>query len=38
MNLKFKVFLKKIDDQYGYIDEQTPAEVASKVLLYSRDI
>lgn len=38
INVKFKVGLQKIDDMYKYIDEQTPAEVASKILLFSRDM
>ncbi len=37
-NVKFKNFVKKIEDQYAYIDQQTPAEVASKILVYSREI
>lgn len=36
--MKFKVGLQKIDDLYKYIDESTPAEVASKILLFSRDM
>eukprot|EP00347_Sterkiella_histriomuscorum_P023819 403333278 len=37
-NTKFKNFLKKIDDLHAYADQLTPAEVASKILVYSRDI
>jgi hypothetical protein len=30
--------LKKIDDMYSYVDPSTPGEVASKILVYSRDV
>jgi len=38
LNAKFKTFLAKVDDLYSYMDEGTPAEVASKILIYSRDV
>ena len=38
LNVKFKVFLQKIDDLYSYMDEGIPAEVASKMLVYSREV
>ena len=37
-NQKPKAFLNKCKDLYGNIDEQTPWEVASKILLYSRNL
>jgi Sec7-like guanine-nucleotide exchange factor len=37
-NIKYKNFMTKIEDMYAYVDGDTPAEVASKILVYSRDI
>lgn len=36
--MKFKTFLQKLDDMYSYMDPETPAEVASKILTYSREV
>ena len=38
MNIKFKNFLQKVDDAYSFMDPGTPAEVASKILAYSREV
>ena len=38
LNAKYKNFLNKLDDLYSYMEVQTPAEVASKMLAYSRDV
>jgi hypothetical protein len=38
VNVKFKIFLQKIEDMYSYMDPTTPAEVASKILVFSRDV
>lgn len=37
-NHKFKIFLQKIEDMYAYVDAETPHEVASKILVYSREL
>jgi hypothetical protein len=37
-NIKPKLFLNKCKEQYGFIDEDAPWEVASKILLYSREV
>lgn len=37
-NIKYKNFLEKLENMYSFIDkEETPAEVAAKILLYSRE-
>ena len=38
LNAKYKTLLNKLDDLYSYVDQGTPAEVASKILVYSRDV
>jgi hypothetical protein len=38
LNAKYKTFLQKLDDMYSYADPGTPAEVASKILAYSREV
>ena len=37
-NIKPKLFLNKCKEQYGFIDDEAPWEVASKILLYSREV
>ena len=37
-NIKYKTFLQKLEDLYSYIDEQSVPLVASKILLYHRDL
>lgn len=38
LNAKYKTFLTKLDDMYSYMETKTPAEVASKILAYSREV
>ena len=37
-NIKPKLFLNKCQDIYKYIDENAPWDIASKILLYSREL
>jgi hypothetical protein len=37
-NIKPKLFLNKCSDLYKFIDEQTPWDIASKILLFSRSL
>jgi hypothetical protein len=36
--LKPKLFLNKCEESYKFIDEDAPWDVASKILLYSREL
>lgn len=38
MNNKFKNFLNKLDEMYSYAEPSTPADVAAKILAFSRDV
>jgi hypothetical protein len=38
INLKFKNFLSQVDEHYSYIDADAPANVAAKMLAYSREV
>lgn len=37
-NAKFKLFMQRAEEQFGFVDAETPYEVAAKILVYSRDI
>lgn len=36
--IKTKLFLNKCQELYGHIDKEAPWEIASKILLYSREM
>jgi Sec7-like guanine-nucleotide exchange factor len=37
-NIKPKLFLNKCEEIYKFIDEKAPWDIASKILLYSREV
>lgn len=37
-NIKPKLFMNKCQELYGMVDEQAPWDIASKILLFSREV